>query len=78
MNEQEMSLILTEEQVILRDMARQFISKNAPVGRIRELRESRLKYSPELWTQMAGLGLAGVNLPEPYGGSGLGFFELAW
>ena len=72
-----MSLVLTEEQIMLRDMARQFISRNAPVRRIRELRESQLKYSPELWTQMAGLGLVGVNIPEPYGGTGMGFFELA-
>jgi alkylation response protein AidB-like acyl-CoA dehydrogenase len=31
----------------------------------------------ELWSEAAGLGFLGVNLPEEYGGGGAGIYELA-
>jgi alkylation response protein AidB-like acyl-CoA dehydrogenase len=44
---------------------------------VKELEQSELGYSPELWKEMAGLGWMGLVLPEKYGGSGMSFLDLA-
>jgi alkylation response protein AidB-like acyl-CoA dehydrogenase len=74
-----MKLILDEEQAALAKTARQFMEQRSPVTRVRELRDSAdaTGYSAALWKQMAGLGWTGLCLPEAYGGSELGLFELA-
>ena len=58
--------------------AREFVAGQSPVSRMRALRDSgdAIGYSPELWKEMAQLGWVGVNLPENYGGSAMGFADL--
>ena len=72
-------LVLTEEQELLRQTAADFVRQNAPVGRLRRMRDTDdpIGFSPELWKQMADLGWPGIILPEAYGGLGLGYAELA-
>ena len=73
-----MSLVLNEEQRLLRDTARDFLAANAPVAALRKLRDERdpLGYAPQLWQQMAELGWASIILPEEYGGLEFGFTGL--
>ncbi len=73
-----MALVLNEEQRLLKDTAREFLSANAPVAALRQLRDTRdpLGYSPELWTQMAELGWAGITLPEAWGGLEFGYLGM--
>ncbi len=73
-----MEFVLTEEQQLLQDTAREFVSKNSSFRRLRALRDSRdpLGYSRELWSEMAKLGWLGIIFPEEFGGAGLGFTEL--
>ena len=73
-----MALVLNEEQRLLQDTAREFLSSNAPVATLRQLRDNRdeLGYSSELWQQMAELGWASIILPEQYGGLDFGFLGL--
>jgi acyl-CoA dehydrogenase len=70
-----MALVLNEEQRFLQDSARDFLSANAPVRSLRQLRDSAdpLGYAPDLWQQMAELGWASLILPEQYGGLDFGF-----
>src|SRR5271165_7660160 len=72
-----MALVLTEEQSMLRDSARGLISDKAPVAHLRHLRDSRdaTGFSRELWKTFAEMGLAGLLVPEEFGGSGLGCVE---
>jgi len=72
-----MPLVLSDEQALLRDSARGFLSKNAPVSALRKLRDSRdpTGFSRELWKQFAEMGFAGILVPEAFGGSGLGHVE---
>lgn len=72
-----MSLILTEEQSMLRDSAREFLADRAPVKQLRELRDTRSAdgYSRPLWKQFAEMGFTGVLVPETHGGLGLGHVE---
>lgn len=72
-----MNLDFTQEQKILRTTARDFLAKECPKKLVRELEESELGYSPEIWKKMAGLGWQGLVMPEEYGGSGMTFFDLA-
>jgi len=72
-----MALLLTEEQTMLRDSARDFLAEQAPVSQLRKLRDSRDVdgYSRELWGKFAGMGFTGVLVPEALGGLGLGHVE---
>ncbi len=73
-----MGMILTEEQQLLRDSARDFIEAKSPVNALRALRDSgdSKGYSPDLWKEMVDLGWAGVVIPEEFGGLGFGMQGL--
>lgn len=73
-----MALVLTEEQQILQQTAREFVSANAPLTHLRALRdnEDATGFSRDLWKEMAQLGWAGLIEEESNGGSGLGHAEL--
>jgi alkylation response protein AidB-like acyl-CoA dehydrogenase len=72
-----MDLALSEEQEMLRTMARDFLTDKLPKTAVKEMEESEAGYSPELWREMAGLGWMGLALPEKYGGSDMSFLDLA-
>jgi alkylation response protein AidB-like acyl-CoA dehydrogenase len=74
-----MSLLLTEDQQILKQSAAEFVKNESPVSRVRHYRDDRdaLGFSRELWTKMAELGWPAILLPESYGGLGMGYKDLA-
>ncbi|MBK8132686.1 MAG: acyl-CoA dehydrogenase family protein [Gammaproteobacteria bacterium] len=69
-----MALVLNEEQRMLKDAARDFLSEHAPVAQLRQLRDSRdaQGYSRATWQQMVDLGWSGVLVPEAQGGLDFG------
>ena len=73
-----MALLFNEEQQYLKDTAKDFEQKNAPINHFRELRDSEDEtgYSKELWKQMAELGWAGILISEEYGGSDFGMMGM--
>ena len=72
-----MTFTLSEEQQLLKDSARDFFREQAPVARLRKLRDARKNgKDPELWREMAAMGWAGVIVPEEFGGAGLGYVAL--
>ncbi len=71
-----MDLGFTEEQEMLRTMARDFLTKECPKKMVREMVEDERGYPPELWRKMAELGWMGLVFPEKYGGTGMGFLDL--
>ncbi|MCA9578705.1 MAG: acyl-CoA dehydrogenase family protein [Myxococcales bacterium] len=73
-----LTLVLDEEQQMLRSTVRQFVDQHAPVGRLRTLRDARDErgYSASVWSEMAELGWLGLQVPEAHDGLGLGFFDL--
>lgn len=60
----------TEEQVMLRDMVRDFT--NNEIKPIAAEIDANEKIPEELIKQMAELGLLGISFPEEYGGAGMG------
>ncbi|MGI9430715.1 MAG: acyl-CoA dehydrogenase family protein [Myxococcota bacterium] len=73
-----MGLILSEDQLILRDMARSFCAEKSPVERMRGLRDTNDAdgFSRDLWKEMGELGWIGILLPESLGGADMGYGEL--
>ena len=73
-----MGLILTEDQLILRDMAKNFFDEKSPVERMRALRDSQDEtgFTRDLWKEMAELGWIGILFPEAVGGADMGYGEL--
>jgi len=66
----------TEQQNMLRTMAREFLAGECPKSRIRELEKDGKGYDPGTWKRMAELGWMGLLLPEEYEGSGANFMDL--
>ncbi|MEZ6022665.1 MAG: acyl-CoA dehydrogenase family protein [Hyphomonadaceae bacterium] len=72
-----MTFTFNEEQQMLQDAAREFFREQAPVTRLRKLRDEKKNgRDPELWAEMAGMGWAGIIVPEEFGGAGLGYVGL--
>jgi len=68
---------LSEEQVMLKTSARDFLEKECPKKHVRQMMDDEKGYSPELWKKMADLGWQGLVFPEQYGGVGSSFLDLA-
>ena len=71
-----MDFSLSEEQEMLRTMARDFLTDKYPKAVIRELEKDEKGYSPGLWNEMVELGWLGLVFPEKYGGSDMTFLDL--
>ena len=72
-----MDLDFSEDQVMFRNAARDFLSRECPTVLVREIEESEEGHSPELWRKIAELGWLGLTIPEAYDGIGSGFLDLA-
>lgn len=69
---------LTEEQQEIRRTLRDLLAERAGPQENRAATDTPEGYDAELWARMSGtLGLAGLALPEEYGGVGCGPAELA-
>lgn len=73
-----MGLILSDDQLILRDMAKTFCDEKSPVERMRKLRDTQdaVGFTRELWKEMGELGWIGILFPESVGGADMGYGEL--
>ena len=72
-----MDFSFTEEQDMLRISARDFLIKECPKAKVREMAKDERGYDPQVWNHMAELGWMGLVLPEEYGGMGASFMDLA-
>lgn len=65
-----MDVLLNEEETILKNSAREFLTEECPPTLVRAMEEDALGYPPELWRKIAELGWLGFALPTQYGGEG--------
>lgn len=74
-----MDFSLNEEQIMLRDSARDFLGTEWPVTELRRMLDSSdaPAASNSLWGKIADLGWPGLLVDEDNGGLGLGMFDLA-
>jgi len=66
-----MDILPTEEEQMLKNVAREFLEAECSTAMVREMEIDGLGYPPALWKQMADLGWLGLALPEEFGGQGL-------
>lgn len=71
-----MDFSFTEEQDMLRISARDFLAKECPKAKVREMDRDEKGFDVRMWHSMAELGWLGLVFPEEYGGMGAGFMEL--
>ncbi len=69
---------LTEEQELLREQAKNWAAEEAPVSKLREMRDSgnTLGFDDKTWKSMAEMGWAGIIIPEEYGGVDMGYLTF--
>ena len=69
---------LTEEQSMIQDQAKSWVTEQSSVQKFREMRDSGIetKFMPETWQEIVKMGWTGIIVPEQYGGSGLGYLTF--
>lgn len=69
---------LNDEQVMLRDMAREWADNESPVTAFRKLRDAApaTGFDAEAWGAIGQMGWAGIVIPEEFGGSAFGYLSL--
>jgi alkylation response protein AidB-like acyl-CoA dehydrogenase len=67
---------LNDNQVILRDSAREFFSGECPPAFVRRIADSNAPHDAALWSKLASQGYTGIIFDDQYGGVGLGVVEL--
>ena len=72
-----MDFDFSEEQGMLRDVTREFLTEQCPPEHARRMFDDPIGYDPKTYRRMAELGLLGLPFPEEYGGAGLGMVDLA-
>lgn len=71
-----MNFEFSEEQLFIRDQARNFLSQESTTRVVRATLESDAPFDRELWQKIVDLGWTAMAIPESYGGLGLGYLEL--
>jgi alkylation response protein AidB-like acyl-CoA dehydrogenase len=71
-----MDFSFTEEQEMLRKIARDFLATECPKDLVRKMVKDEKGYTPELWNKIAELGWTGLVIPEQYGGIGGSFLDV--
>lgn len=70
--------VLTEEQTMLRDMAREWADNESPVAAFRRMRDAApaAMFDADAWRAQAEMGWAGILVPEAQGGVDMGYVSL--
>ena len=72
-----MDFALSDEQEQLRDAARELLSRECPMERVRKIAADAAGHDPALWKVFAEAGWLGILVPEAHGGAGLGMLDAA-
>jgi acyl-CoA dehydrogenase len=70
-----MNFDFSDEQKLLRDQARKFLSEKCTTKTVRRIFEGEQGYDHDLWKAIAEMGWLGTAIPEAYGGLGLSHLE---
>ncbi len=70
-------IALTDELLALRTAVRDFLQDVSPEAEVRRLMDTSSGHDRQVWSRLCTeLGLAGLAVPEEYGGSGYGLVEV--
>ncbi|MFI5320000.1 MAG: acyl-CoA dehydrogenase family protein [Myxococcota bacterium] len=68
---------MSEEQELLQETVRSFVEKECPAALARQIFDGARAPAAKLWEGLIEIGVAGLVVPEKFGGAGLGLLELA-
>lgn len=71
-----MDTLLNEDEALLQDQARAFLTKESPTSLVRAVEDQCKGYDTGLWKKTAELGWLGITLPEDFGGTPAPFSHL--
>jgi alkylation response protein AidB-like acyl-CoA dehydrogenase len=71
------SLLYGDDQEALRAVVREILDDLAPWTEVVKGLDQARPYDERLWRQLAQAGVAGLLIPEEFGGSGAGTVEMA-
>jgi acyl-CoA dehydrogenase len=71
-----MNFEFSEEQLFIRDQARNFLSQECTPAVVRGILDTDESYDKDLWQKIVELGWTAMAIPEGYDGLGLGYLEL--
>ena len=71
-----MNFEFSEDQLFIRDQARNFLSRECTAETVRAALLSENPCDQALWQKIVDLGWTGIAIPESHGGLGLGYLEL--
>ena len=71
-----MDFDFTQEQVMLRNLTREFLARESAPRAVRTHMEDPRGFSDATWQQMSEMGLPGLAIDPGYGGQGMGMVEL--
>ncbi|WP_182286255.1 acyl-CoA dehydrogenase family protein [Comamonas testosteroni] len=73
-----MTMLLSQEQELLKDSAVAFLAQEAPVAQQRHLRDDKVEqgFDTQLWQQMVGMGWPVAVLPESHDGLAAGYLGM--
>ena len=71
-----MNFEFSEEQLFIRDQARNFLSQESTPEAVRGILDTDKSYDQDLWQKIVELGWTAMAIPEAYDGLGLGYLEL--
>jgi alkylation response protein AidB-like acyl-CoA dehydrogenase len=66
----------TDDQRLLQDAVRDFLTKECSPTRVREAWENETGLLPEVWSGLADMGVLGLLVPEAHGGLGMTEVDL--
>ncbi len=72
-----MDLEFSEEQQMIKDMARSILDEHSSVDDVRKMEDDPKGFSDPLWKQLAESGLLGLTIPAEHGGGGQSLLEAA-
>lgn len=68
---------LSEDQKLLQESINGTLARHCPLDRVRAAAEKREPYAEDVWSALVEMGLAGMLVPEAYGGLGLSVLDAA-
>src|SRR6185437_14200010 len=71
-----MNFDFSDDQKMLKDQARKFLSEKCTTKTVRSVFEGSQHHDARLWKEVAEMGWTGTAIPEEFGGLGLGYLEL--
>ena len=72
-----MTLVINEEQNMLKSSAKELLDLKSPISLMRELRDDNYnQFDPDLWKEMVEMGWTALTVPEEYNGLNFGYVGL--